>query len=443
MASTTGAYARLVALAALLPLANAGCYRSGLLYDDLHGNLPGDRLDMDAEIKANINTVCDKIAGAEFKKTDPASPPFTHCSNWEVTLESPDDCCDGAYCPPRCLGPPIGSFNRIEFEVALKDDSQTTTMKKEWCIAAFELELSGCSSGSEQDDDNGFWYRIDPQSGGCPAPTTPEDTPPASAEPTTMVTATSTTASTVPSPPGTLAGPYPGRQTINEFGYQGYDQNIPVDRGMQTLVHNAFVQDWSYVIDDAIKCAQNPNDPTINRWFPQSTGSTDSRTYVVNVFDRLLRPSTRNSAARPRSIVSDFVSVRQDWNNWCGTENAYFHGPSGAFHICEDALNNYNTKARENRCEDLGTRVSEQMMSVTGLQVHEFCHSYEVGPRVPNSQGHIEDIEWGPGQSHRLAKGQIQGKSAVQAFISADNYMYFALNAYYNKACGWQFGDPL
>jgi len=441
MAITTGVYARLVTLAAVLPFVNAlGCYSGGLLFEDLHGNLPGDRLDMNAEIKANINTVCDKIAGAEFKKTDPASPPFTHCSDWEVTLESPDDCCDGAFCPERCLGPEIGSFNRIEFEVKLKDDSQTTTMKKEWCIAAFELELSGCSSGSEQDDDNGFWYRIDPQSGGCPASSTtgdapnPTAAPPASEEPTTMVTATSATDGTV----GALARHHP-QATPNEFLYEGYSRSSQSDMDKMNTVHAAFDRTWGDVVETAMWSTKNPNDPTIDKWFPQWAGSTDSRTYVYNVFDKLLQPGTEASDPIPRPLIAGFCSWKRDFDGKCraGGPDAYLDERTGDFHICDYTLRDFPAKAASISCEALGDYVSAAWDSVTGVQVHEFTHSNQVGDLVPNSLGHITDYNdgYGPRNCYALRRSQ-------RAFTNADSYTWFSLETYYRDRCQKSFGRP-
>jgi len=51
----------LFAIVAVLPLANAlGCYSGGLAFEDLHGGVNSNDLDMDGEVLADITTVCQK-----------------------------------------------------------------------------------------------------------------------------------------------------------------------------------------------------------------------------------------------------------------------------------------------------------------------------------------------------------------------------------------------
>ena len=112
---------------------------------------------MDGEIKDNIDVVCNKVAGAMFKAVD-REKPFTHCSDWEVTLDAPEDCCGiTEYCDPRCDSPKIGSFNRIDFQISLNGTADDTQMTVDICRNALETELRGCPSGSEQNHD-AFWW---------------------------------------------------------------------------------------------------------------------------------------------------------------------------------------------------------------------------------------------------------------------------------------------
>lgn len=175
-----------VALLAFTTSANAlGCYSGGLLFDELHG---GKDQELHGEVLMDINTQCQAVDNAIFKKGDPA---FYRCTEWAVTVDPDstcyDNCADGCAatansggrggelsagfcglgCDPNCGGPAVGSINHIIWEIHHDNDDAESTMTWEMCNKAFETEAGGCSSGSEQHHE-GFWYKIDPQSGPCP-----------------------------------------------------------------------------------------------------------------------------------------------------------------------------------------------------------------------------------------------------------------------------------
>lgn len=163
-------------------VAALGCYSGGLGFNALHGG----KQDLDQEVKNDISTTCQMVDGATFKKGD---GPFTHCSEWEVT-EEPDDSCfydcqkacgavgfipgPGALvgavcsegCDPNCGGPPLGSMNHLSWEIKHANGDDETVLTYDACVKAFEKELGGCSTGSEQNHD-GFFYKIDPNAGTC------------------------------------------------------------------------------------------------------------------------------------------------------------------------------------------------------------------------------------------------------------------------------------
>ena len=179
----------LLALLTALPLITAnGCYKGGLALNDLHGGT-GDNGNLDGEVLADINTVCNMVNGAVFKKGD---PPFSHCSEWAVPFKPDDSCYDDCEagcsalgqadgqrggelasalcalgCDPNCGGPVLGSINHIDWQISHANDNAESTMTWDICHRAFATELGGCSTGSEQVHD-GFWWRIDPNSGACP-----------------------------------------------------------------------------------------------------------------------------------------------------------------------------------------------------------------------------------------------------------------------------------
>jgi hypothetical protein len=165
----------LLAIVATFPLINAlGCYSGGLPFEDLHGGIGSNNLDMDDEVLADINTVCNTVNGAVFKKGD---PPFTHCSEWTVTVEPDDSCYDlcapDETCDPNCGGPVVGSINHIDWQISHNSDNAELKMTWDVCNSAFSTELGGCDTGSEQVHD-GFFWKIDPNAGACPKPQDPQ-----------------------------------------------------------------------------------------------------------------------------------------------------------------------------------------------------------------------------------------------------------------------------
>ncbi|KAF4472607.1 hypothetical protein FALBO_494 [Fusarium albosuccineum] len=165
----------LAIIAASAPWVNAlGCY-SGMTFNYLHGG----ESDLTQEVTNDIHTTCTMVAGKIIKPSEP----FWHCTNWEKTI-SPNidcysDCMDGCStykesvrwgcnlgCDPNCASPPEGGFNHIEWAIEVRDGQTEHEITYEQCTEAFNTELTGCQSGSEQNH-HGFWFRIDPQSGAC------------------------------------------------------------------------------------------------------------------------------------------------------------------------------------------------------------------------------------------------------------------------------------
>lgn len=185
------------------------------------------------------------------------------------------------------------------------------------------------------------------------------------------------------------------------------------------------------------------SDDTFDRWFPPNVKqgdnkpSTDARAYVRSVWTQMFSPDA--TTPTPKNLISTFVSDKNDYANLCKPKtDAYFSKASGKFHVCDKGLA-YTTKAEDNSCDKLGSFVSTAMESTTGVLIHEFHHSDQVGDKVTNSVGHIRDITYGPSNCMRLRLG---GDNQL-TFVNADSYMWFALNAYYNNKCGKKYGDPI
>jgi hypothetical protein len=158
-----------------------GCY-SGFGFDALHGG----RHDTWQEVVDDINSRCQEVAGKTIKPNEP----FWKCTNWAVTFSDHVDCfsqcmtgckaigtgpsaelgkglCESG-CDQNCdPGVPPNTFNHIDWAIEIRGNNPEKQITYEQCVAAFETEAGACHSGSEQNHD-GFWFRIDPSSGGCP-----------------------------------------------------------------------------------------------------------------------------------------------------------------------------------------------------------------------------------------------------------------------------------
>lgn len=169
-----------------------GCYgdSSDVSFYSLHGL--GYSGDITQEVKNDIHTTCTKAAG----KTIKPSEPFWLCTNWEKTakgkseaLKCYESCQPGIdisgsnsaiidagvqACRDICKltrGEPDladDGWNHIDWAIEVRSGQTEQVITYETCKAAFETELGGCSSGSEQNHD-GFWFRIDPNARKCPA----------------------------------------------------------------------------------------------------------------------------------------------------------------------------------------------------------------------------------------------------------------------------------
>lgn len=144
------AFKTFIPAAAILFISSAnalGCYNdNGKGYNNLHGTDGVTSVDTYPEVENDIKTTCGIVAGKTFRRGD---PPYTRCSTWEVYLGDE-------------------TFNHIDWAIRLDDSrsDESLVMSYDKCVTALTRELFGCSAGSEQNN-GGFFYRIDPQYGAC------------------------------------------------------------------------------------------------------------------------------------------------------------------------------------------------------------------------------------------------------------------------------------
>ncbi|KAI1245949.1 hypothetical protein MGN70_012844 [Eutypa lata] len=117
-----------------------GCYSGGLPFNELHGDSADD---LHEEVVRDINTTCSLVDGTLLEPVQE----WSYCSEWATQ---------------------DGGVNSIQWVVAnTGHGADDRTIYWAECNAAFNTELGGCSTGSEQIHGD-WWYRIDPQSGPCP-----------------------------------------------------------------------------------------------------------------------------------------------------------------------------------------------------------------------------------------------------------------------------------
>jgi len=257
----------------------------------------------------------------------------------------------------------------------------------------------------------------------------------------------------------TAPAPYPGNPYRNEFQYVNYNDSRKVDKNIRTKVHDAFGE-WPAMMQMAMASIANTSDDTFDRWFPSvvdvrnETRPIDAREYVSGVFRQLLQPGVISPAAK--EVMSGVTNDRDDYGRLGEGEcfpsvRAYLSSYYNKFHVCPTGLA-FPTTATDIECSQLGNRVHLNMTSLTATLVHEFFHLNEAGLDAPNSAGFIRDFTYGPGNCWLLRQGYLgrdaprigpSGANQQKAFINADSYQWFAINAWYNSACRKEFWDPV
>jgi hypothetical protein len=155
-------------LAALATTTTAlGCYKGDSWHRDTdfeYGHLHSDpskfphtligpsqpqAADLNQEVRSDISATCKLVENAIFHGR---GSHFSHCSTWGTEVAGLED-----------------QGSRIDWEIKYDGDgTDSRTLTFETCREAFETELAGCEHGSEQNH-GGFWFRIDPNPGKCPA----------------------------------------------------------------------------------------------------------------------------------------------------------------------------------------------------------------------------------------------------------------------------------
>jgi hypothetical protein len=131
-------------------------FRYGHLHSDpsffphyIFGSPQPSARDLNQEVRNDIVATCKLVENAIFHGR---GSHFSHCSNWATEVAGLED-----------------RGNRIDWDIKYDGDgTDSRTLTFETCQEAFEAELAGCEHGSDQNHD-GFWFRIDPNPGKCPA----------------------------------------------------------------------------------------------------------------------------------------------------------------------------------------------------------------------------------------------------------------------------------
>lgn len=92
-------------------------------------------------------------------------------------------------------------------------------------------------------------------------------------------------------------------------------------------------------------------------------------------------------------------------------------------------------------CSAFGDNIDRTMKALSGTPIHKLMHMNSVGHDAPSSVGYITDVIYGPSNCFRIAHVR-NDINRQKAFINADNYRWFATNAYYNSVCKKSFGNP-
>lgn len=229
----------------------------------------------------------------------------------------------------------------------------------------------------------------------------------------------------------------------NEPKYINFDRTNPKQAGDMDIIHYAFagINNGRHEHDlarAALAAIADTADDVFLNWFPPTVTKTnmDARVYVGNVFKKLFKDDT----AQP--LIGNMVFDAQDFGTSAscgGSVRAYMLPSEGRIHICQLGLESPMVPDKDN-CSALGNDVSKAMRSLSSTLLHEMLHSAEVGDKVDQSIGHIGDIKGA--YAPEVCYGMAHAKSDVnrqKAFVNDNNYMYLALNAYYNRACGRHF----
>lgn len=215
-------------------------------------------------------------------------------------------------------------------------------------------------------------------------------------------------------------GPYP-----NEFKYLNWDPTYAPDKANLERIHAAFAE-FKAMAADALKKVQDGDQTMIKRWYGDSEPVSELEGVFANMYDK--------DTGQPTKMVSQMVCDREDFDNACNpNSNAYTRAETGKFHICPlGLLKKLNS---EIECTDLDASCSQKMRSMPMFLLHEMTHYNEIGEKA---RGGFPIFD------------EANGRGAYDCFTlssseksdNAQNYAWFAGEAYWSNSCQRTFEDP-
>lgn len=225
-------------------------------------------------------------------------------------------------------------------------------------------------------------------------------------------------------PPQPSAYPLPPGPQPNEFKYVNWDPKDKDQIPQLEKIHQAFGE-WRQMAMQAQSRIQE-DQTMINRWFNVPENIHDQ----IGIFSNMWN-STTGQAATPVSLM---VCDYEDFDNFCNQNiNAYTNGDTGRFHICPKGFS--LPMNSDIQCQNLDASCSKKMRSLSMSLLHEMTHFNRIGADARGSMG-IVDVD--------------NGKGAYDCFMlntddksdNAQNYAWFAGEAYWTRECIKRFDDP-
>lgn len=136
----------------------------------------------------------------------------------------------------------------------------------------------------------------------------------------------------------------------------------------------------------------------------------------------------------PTTQVGQMICDREDFNNFCTSGvNAYTQPETGRFHDCARGMSKPLNSGI--LCDDLDASCSLKMRSLPMTVLHEMTHYNRIGEDARGGF-RILDVEKGRG-AHECFVLDTDQKGD-----NAQNYAWFAGEAYWSNYCGKTFEDP-
>jgi hypothetical protein len=217
-------------------------------------------------------------------------------------------------------------------------------------------------------------------------------------------------------------GPFP-----NEWKYVNWDADDAEQKAQLEKIHLAFLETFNGMAAQAQSRYRDDDQTMIQRWFGvQDDNPNEQEAVFKNMWDWDAGTATHQ--------VSETICDREDFKGYCARSiNAYMDPPTGRFHICPRGLD--KPLNSEILCTDLDASCSLKMRSLSMSLLHEMTHYEEIGAAARGTMA-IVDIEKGRG-AHDCFKLDSDAKTD-----NAQNYAWFAGEAYWSMKCDKTFTDP-